>query len=407
MTSKIQYFRTTPKLLAVLQMGGASGQIFTADQIVLFLGKYIETKKLFNPSNKRLIRCKNDLLGEVFKTNHFTVTDFKDLWKLLFPSLLPATQREVTTEVQPQPPQAEQPTSSKASDAALPWWYFISPRGENVTSDHDSNTEEEVGSYHERATVEAHDSEYESEDEFVEYEPVDTDSEISDDDTEPITSDEEDTTALHRLKEFQSDDEGEDGTTDISIDSDIALEELWSCPECRTRNSPKVGFCQGCWKLRGGWVEGGVTSQGMTSSMEQSSSYDVTDGRVTENNRSSSPIVTTMPSFMTSQSLKHKLDDVEPIEAKKPHLDPADPADPTLRSETSSGSTSSMNEPSSFPGLCNICRNNPNDATMVHGNNGHQFCCFRCAKRLKRKGKSCPVCRQPIMLVLRNYIVQF
>uniref|UniRef100_H2Y155 RING-type domain-containing protein n=1 Tax=Ciona intestinalis TaxID=7719 RepID=H2Y155_CIOIN len=209
---------------------------------------------------------------------------------------------------------------------------------------------------------------------------------------------------LHRLKEFQSDDEGEDETTDVSIDSDITLEELWSCPECKTRNSPKVGFCQGCWKLRGGWVEGGMTSQDMTSSMEQSSSYDVTDGRVTENNRSSSPIVTTMPSFMTSQSLKHKLDDVEPMEAKKPHLDPADP---TLRSETSSASTSSMNETSSFPGLCNICRNNPNDATMVHGNNGHQFCCFRCAKRLKRKGKSCPVCRQPIMLVLRNYIVQF
>uniref|UniRef100_H2ZPZ7 DM2 domain-containing protein n=1 Tax=Ciona savignyi TaxID=51511 RepID=H2ZPZ7_CIOSA len=206
-STTVQHFRTTPKLLAVLQLGGATCQLFTADQIVLYLGKYIENKKLFNPSNKRVIRCKNDLLGEVFRVNQFTVTDFKDLWKLLFPCLLPATRREVSNSLaqETQPPIEQPSTSNSDGDSELPWWYFISPRR---SKEEDSNTGTEVGSYHERETLEAHDSEYESEiDEMIEYEPADSDSEVSDADTEPVTSDEEDVTALHRLKEFQSDEE--------------------------------------------------------------------------------------------------------------------------------------------------------------------------------------------------------
>jgi len=34
-TSSQQYFRTRPKLLAILQMGGAQGQLFTAEQVRL------------------------------------------------------------------------------------------------------------------------------------------------------------------------------------------------------------------------------------------------------------------------------------------------------------------------------------------------------------------------------------
>ena len=54
---------------------------------------------------------------------------------------------------------------------------------------------------------------------------------------------------------------------------------------------------------------------------------------------------------------------------------------------------------------CMICLSKPKTASLVHGSSGHQVCCFPCAKRLKRRGKVCPVCRRPIQKVIKNYIL--
>ena len=55
--------------------------------------------------------------------------------------------------------------------------------------------------------------------------------------------------------------------------------------------------------------------------------------------------------------------------------------------------------------MCTVCFENPKDASIIHGNTGHQVCCYRCAKKLRRKGKTCPVCRRKIQKVIRNFIV--
>ena len=54
---------------------------------------------------------------------------------------------------------------------------------------------------------------------------------------------------------------------------------------------------------------------------------------------------------------------------------------------------------------CMICLTKPKSASLVHGSSGHQVCCFQCGKRLKRRGKVCPVCRRPIQKVIKNYIL--
>ena len=58
-----------------------------------------------------------------------------------------------------------------------------------------------------------------------------------------------------------------------------------------------------------------------------------------------------------------------------------------------------------FPGVCNICRERPNTAVMVHNGTGHQYCCYKCSLKLKRSGKGCPVCRKPITHIIKNFIV--
>ena len=52
---------------------------------------------------------------------------------------------------------------------------------------------------------------------------------------------------------------------------------------------------------------------------------------------------------------------------------------------------------------CIICHVQPKTGSLIHGSTGHQVCCYRCAKRLKRHKKPCPVCRKPIQKVIRNY----
>ncbi|KAG3278500.1 MDM2 [Ictidomys tridecemlineatus] len=45
---------------------------------------------------------------------------------------------------------------------------------------------------------------------------------------------------------------------------------------------------------------------------------------------------------------------------------------------------------------CVICRGEPKNGCIVHGKTGHLMSCFTCAKKLKKRNKPCPVCRQPI-----------
>ena len=55
--------------------------------------------------------------------------------------------------------------------------------------------------------------------------------------------------------------------------------------------------------------------------------------------------------------------------------------------------------------LCTVCMVKPKEASIIHGKTGHQVCCYVCAKRLRRKGRPCPVCRRPIQKVIKNYLV--
>ena len=53
--------------------------------------------------------------------------------------------------------------------------------------------------------------------------------------------------------------------------------------------------------------------------------------------------------------------------------------------------------------LCIICMEQPKNASLIHGDSGHIICCIGCANRLKQSHVPCPVCRQDIQLVVKNY----
>ena len=55
--------------------------------------------------------------------------------------------------------------------------------------------------------------------------------------------------------------------------------------------------------------------------------------------------------------------------------------------------------------FCIICMVGPKVATLVHGETGHLCCCFPCARQLKARAQPCPVCREPVELVIRQFTV--
>ena len=74
--------------------------------------------------------------------------------------------------------------------------------------------------------------------------------------------------------------------------------------------------------------------------------------------------------------------------------------------DTLSRSSSSSNEtedPISAPRitLCMLCCTNPRNASLIHGQIGHQLCCYPCAKKLWKEQARCPVCRRKIEKVVK------
>lgn len=54
--------------------------------------------------------------------------------------------------------------------------------------------------------------------------------------------------------------------------------------------------------------------------------------------------------------------------------------------------------------LCIICMTAPKNATIIHGATGHVCCCLFCAKKLETREDPCPICREPIQLVIQQFL---
>jgi E3 ubiquitin-protein ligase Mdm2 len=51
--------------------------------------------------------------------------------------------------------------------------------------------------------------------------------------------------------------------------------------------------------------------------------------------------------------------------------------------------------------LCMLCCTNPRNASLIHGQIGHQLCCYPCAKKLWKEQARCPVCRRKVEKIVK------
>ncbi|XP_052063896.1 E3 ubiquitin-protein ligase Mdm2-like [Mytilus californianus] len=245
-----------------------------------------------------------------------------------------------------------------------------------------------------------------------------------------------------------------------SSDSELSDGDKWTCTECDTKNSPLHGHCGHCKKVRPNWLPETTRKRRLermnskdqallsssecsdishipskfrrssrdrltsielesdkdlivdeedsgisTVSSQQSSQENLADNKLKSystliENSSTLGTYRTLLNFQSTDSAKNKdelsVSDKMDISGKLQKESKQQKSDKISNNKELGNSQSQL-------GQCCICFSRPKTASIIHGCTGHQVCCYRCAKRLKRLAKPCPLCRRPIQKVIKNY----
>ncbi|KAK3511711.1 hypothetical protein QTP70_016985, partial [Hemibagrus guttatus] len=161
-------------------------------------------------------------------------------------------------------------------------------------------------------------------------------------------------------------------------------EDYWKCAECEELNPPLPHHCKCCWKVcPGGLLEISSASENPSHDTPEAKalcaecptpgSLDVLDGK---SSRSQSASCSSCQGLSLCYS--------------QPSTSSSQEETPELERSPKSSLPASCLEP------CIICQSRPKDGTFIHGSTGHLVACYICAKKLEKRNKPCPVCREPI-----------
>ncbi|XP_069401316.1 protein Mdm4 isoform X2 [Ovis canadensis] len=201
----------------------------------------------------------------------------------------------------------------------------------------------------------------------------------------------------------------------IGDDTDIELtsEDEWQCTECKKFNSPSKRYCFRCWALRKDWYSdcSKLTHSLSTSDItaipekQEGEGIDVPDCRRTV----SAPVVRPKDTYIKEESAK-RLDPCNSVE----FLDLAHSSE-SQETISSMGEqsdnlfeqrkdTENMEDCQNLLKPCSLCEKRPRNGNIIHGRTGHLVTCFHCARRLKKAGASCPICKKEIQLVIKVFV---
>ncbi|KAM5288702.1 E3 ubiquitin-protein ligase Mdm2 isoform 4-T4 [Ctenodactylus gundi] len=405
--------RPKPLLLKLLKSVGAQKDTYTMKEVLFYLGQYIMTKRLYDEKQQHIVYCSNDLLGDLFGVPSFSVKEHRKIYAMIYRNLVVVNQRENTDElpVDRQRKRHKSDNSSLSFDGSPAFCVIRELCRERSSSsestetpsnlDLDDGVSEHSGDWLDQDSVS---------DQFsVEFEVESIDSEdysLSEEGQDLSDEDDE----VYRVTVYQAE---ESDTDSFEEDPEISLADYWKCTSCNEMNPPLPSHCNRCWALRGNWLpedkgkdkrkfpekarlensthieEGLDVPDGKKTTMNDSkeSCINENDDKVTQPSQSQESEVCSHPS--TSNTIAYSSqEDVKELEKEE-----------TPDKEESMKSALPLNavEP------CVICQGRPKNGCIVHGRTGHLMSCFTCAKKLKKRNKPCPVCREPIQMIVLTY----
>ncbi|XP_053436147.1 E3 ubiquitin-protein ligase Mdm2-like [Nycticebus coucang] len=459
--------RPKPLLLKLLKSVGAQKDIYTMKEVIYYLGQYIMTKRLYDEKQQHIVYCSNDLLGDLFGVPSFSVKEHRKIYTMIYRNLVVVNQQESSdsgTSVREnrghleggsnqkdpvQELQEEKPscsdlvsrpsTSSRrrtVSETELNSDEFNGERqrkrhksdsisfslDENMAMcvirgvccerssssestgipsnpDLDAGVSEHSGDWVEQDSVS---------DQFsVEFEVESLDSEdysLSEENQE--LSDEDN--GLYQVTVYET---GESDTDSFEDDPAISLPDYWKCTSCDKMNPPLLPRCNQCWALRENCLpkdkdRGDISEKAkLENSTQAEEGFDVPDCRKTTVNDSKESCVEENDNKITqaSQSQEHE-DYSQPSTSNSIIYSKQKNVKEFKREETLNKQKSmEYSFPLNATEPCVICQGRPKNGCIVHGRTGHLMACFTCAKKLKKRNKPCPVCRQPIQMIVLTY----
>ncbi|XP_060593001.1 E3 ubiquitin-protein ligase Mdm2-like [Ruditapes philippinarum] len=183
-------------------------------------------------------------------------------------------------------------------------------------------------------------------------------------------------------------------------DKELTEADNWVCIECNQSNPPVQRYCGRCWKLRTDWLGSQARADERPEDDKSTLSQETQrkDKNVSNQSREISDNDCKTVDDMLIKDLAEQRYSFSNIQLQQKDNKSTVDTERT-NPNVSKAPSVALEDP------CIICLTRPKTASLIHGTSGHQVCCFSCGKRLKRRGKLCPVCRRPIQKVIRNYIL--
>uniref|UniRef100_K7GDY1 E3 ubiquitin-protein ligase Mdm2 n=1 Tax=Pelodiscus sinensis TaxID=13735 RepID=K7GDY1_PELSI len=194
-------------------------------------------------------------------------------------------------------------------------------------------------------------------------------------------------------------------------DPEISLADYWKCTKCNEMNPPLPRHCPRCWALREDWLPDEKNNKSEKRKLESSTQlehekgFDVPDCKKMKMNEDKDVSVDKNEDTPAQTS-----ESQESEEYSQPSTSSSifcssqeDCKEPEKRETENKEETMECSLPLSSIEPCVICQSRPKNGCIVHGKTGHLMSCFTCARKLKKRNKPCPVCRQPIQMIVQTY----
>uniref|UniRef100_A0A8C8YS83 Protein Mdm4 n=1 Tax=Prolemur simus TaxID=1328070 RepID=A0A8C8YS83_PROSS len=420
-SGQINQVRPKLPLLKILHAAGAQGEMFTVKEVMHYLGQYIMVKQLYDQQEQHMVYCGGDLLGELLGRQSFSVKDPSPLYDMLRKNLVTlatATTDAAQTLALAQDHSMDIPSQDQLKQSAEE---SSSPRKRTEegdiptlpTSQHKCRNSRTGEDLIENLTQ---DETTRLDLGFEEWDVAGLPWWFLGNLRNNYTPRSNGSTDLqtNQMTKMEKNEDLEDSKS-LSDDTDIEVtsEDEWQCTECKKFNSPSKRYCFRCWALRKDWYSDcsklthSLSTSDITAIPEkkENEGIDVPDCRRTV----SAPVVRPKDVCIKEGNSKlfdpcssvEFLDLAHKSESQETILSTGEQSDNVSEQRTD---TENMEDCQNLLKPCSLCEKRPRDGNIIHGRTGHLVTCFHCARRLKKAGASCPICKKEIQLVIKVFI---
>ncbi|XP_064233390.1 E3 ubiquitin-protein ligase Mdm2 isoform X2 [Aotus nancymaae] len=414
--------RPKPLLLKLLKSVGAQKDTYTMKEVLFYLGQYIMNKRLYDEKQQHIVYCSNDLLGDLFGVPSFSVKEHRKIYTMIYRNLVVVNQQESSdsgTSVSEsrcrfeggsdqkdpvQELQEERPSSSHLVSRPS-----TSSRRRAISETEENSDELSGERQRKRHKSDSISLSFDESLALCVIREICCERSSSSESTGTPSNPDLDA-GVYRVTVYQA---GESDTDSFEEDPEISLADYWKCTSCNEMNPPLPSHCNRCWALRENWLpedkgkdKGEISEKAkLENSTQAEEGFDVPDCKKITVNDSRELCDEENDDKITQASQSQESEDYsQPSTSSSVIYSSQEDAKESEREETQDKEESMESSlPLNAIEPCVICQGRPKNGCIVHGKTGHLMACFTCAKKLKKRNKPCPVCRQPIQMIVLTY----